>query len=188
MPVRKLYTRRGIVTALVITVLLVGAYYAGQAIARPAHLPRPLPAPHSLLRERAACTNLQTCRNALVKAYAGLEWAKRQRLHERILPASNLTPVEVGRELAARRAWRGNQFACLYALWNHESGWQVHDRNWSSQADGIPQANPASKMRAMGGDWRDNAATQIRWGLAYIDARYGTPCAALAYSNTYGYY
>jgi hypothetical protein len=30
--------------------------------------------------------------------------------------------------------------------------------------------------------------TQIRWGLWYISASYGTPCAALSHSYRYNYY
>jgi peptidoglycan DL-endopeptidase CwlO len=40
----------------------------------------------------------------------------------------------------------------------------------------------------MGGDWRTNALTQIRWGLWYIGSSYGSPCNALAHSNAYRYY
>ena len=34
---------------------------------------------------------------------------------------------------------------------------------------------PASKLAAAGSDWKDNAATQIKWGLQYIKQRYGSP-------------
>ncbi len=30
-------------------------------------------------------------------------------------------------------------------------------------------------MAAAGPDWKTNAATQIKWGLSYIRARYGSP-------------
>ncbi|MFE2288934.1 hypothetical protein ACFXDJ_32780 [Streptomyces sp. NPDC059443] len=33
-------------------------------------------------------------------------------------------------------------------------------------------------MATSGGDWADNPATQIKWGLTYIHDRYKTPCAA----------
>ena len=53
----------------------------------------------------------------------------------------------------------------------------------SSGAYGIPQSLPGSKMASAGADWRTNAATQINWGLGYIDARYGSPCGAWAHSE-----
>lgn len=93
--------------------------------------------------------------------------------------------VELGQAMASDAGWFGSEWDCLYALWNRESGWQTSDPNPSSGADGIPQANPASKM---GVGWEDDAAQQIRWGLGYIKGRYGAPCEAWAHSNAYGYY
>lgn len=87
--------------------------------------------------------------------------------------------------MAERAGWVGREWMCLYRLWNRESGWQTRDPNPISDADGIPQANPASKM---GLGWETNPDQQIAWGLRYIAARYGTPCAALAHSDSNGYY
>ena len=33
------------------------------------------------------------------------------------------------------------------------------------------QALPASKLASAGDDWKDDAATQIKWGLNYIAGR-----------------
>jgi hypothetical protein len=76
--------------------------------------------------------------------------------------------------------WKQNQFPPLQALWYGESGWRWNALNPSSGAYGIPQALPASKMAAAGADWRTNPATQIRWGLGYISAAYGSPANAYA--------
>jgi hypothetical protein len=73
-----------------------------------------------------------------------------------------------------------SQMAPLVSLWNGESGWRAAATNPSSGAYGIPQALPAAKMASAGRDWRTNPATQIRWGLGYIKARYGTPARAWA--------
>jgi len=83
----------------------------------------------------------------------------------------------------ALQALGGNtlQFQCLERLWTGESNWNPHAENRSSGAYGIPQALPAEKMAAAGADWRDNAVTQVRWGLGYISSRYGTPCDAWAF-------
>lgn len=70
------------------------------------------------------------------------------------------------------------QFECLTLLWNAESGWNHKALNRSSGAFGIPQALPGNKMRSAGSDWQTNPQTQIRWGLSYIEQRYGNPCGA----------
>ncbi|MCX5537717.1 peptidoglycan DD-metalloendopeptidase family protein [Streptomyces sp. NBC_00006] len=76
--------------------------------------------------------------------------------------------------------WGASQFGPLKQLWQHESGWRWNADNPSSDAYGIPQALPGSKMASAGRDWRTNAATQIRWGLGYIKGRpdYGSPARA----------
>jgi hypothetical protein len=84
--------------------------------------------------------------------------------------------------------WDQGQFGCLDALWRQESGWNVYATNPSSGAYGIPQSLPGSKMASAGADWRTSAATQIRWGLGYIKAVYGSPCSAEAHERADGYY
>jgi hypothetical protein len=97
-------------------------------------------------------------------------------------------PQTIAHSMVRSRGWSDYQFSCLQTLWNRESGWRVYASNGSSGAYGIPQALPGSKMASMGSDWRTNPVTQIRWGLWYISASYGTPCAALAHSYRYNYY
>lgn len=80
------------------------------------------------------------------------------------------------------------QFRCLVTVWNRESHWNPKAHNHSSGAHGIPQALPGWKMRSAGADWRTNPVTQIKWGLSYIDGRYGSPCGALRHMNNYGWY
>jgi hypothetical protein len=79
------------------------------------------------------------------------------------------------------------QYSCLVSLWNRESHWRVNASN-PDGAYGIAQALPGSKMASVGADWRTSAATQIKWGLGYIKARYGTPCGAWAHSQASGWY
>jgi hypothetical protein len=43
-------------------------------------------------------------------------------------------------------------------------------------------------MAKFGDDWKTNPATQIKWGLDYIEGRYGTPCKAWAHSESTGWY
>lgn len=94
----------------------------------------------------------------------------------------------IAREMVAARGWGVEQYDCLVALWQRESNWNVYAENPSSGAYGIPQSLPGSKMATAGADWRTNAATQITWGLGYIQSRYGTPCGAWAHSESHNWY
>lgn len=91
-------------------------------------------------------------------------------------------------DMVRARGWGDDQFSCLVALWNRESGWRVNAFNKSSGAYGIPQALPGSKMGSAGADWETSAATQIAWGLGYVGGRYGTPCGAWSHSQSTGWY
>ena len=91
-------------------------------------------------------------------------------------------------EMVTARGWGVDEYNCLVALWDRESGWNVYASNSSSGAYGIPQALPGDKMASAGADWATNAATQITWGLGYIDGRYGSPCGAWEHSETVGWY
>ena len=81
-----------------------------------------------------------------------------------------------------------DQFPCLDKLFAKESGWNPRASNASSGAYGIPQALPGSKMASAGSDWKTNPATQIKWGLSYIEGRYNSPCGAWSHSQNTGWY
>ena len=85
--------------------------------------------------------------------------------------------------LLKRYGFGSNQMSSLIKLWNGESGWNELAANPSSDAYGIPQSLPGSKMSSMGKDWKTNPATQINWGLNYIKDRYGSPDEALKQWN-----
>ena len=90
--------------------------------------------------------------------------------------------------MAERYGWGAGEFSGLSSLWERESGWDVLASKPSSGAYGIPQALPGSKMGAYGGDWQNNAVTQIEWGLASINDSYGTPCGAWSAFQSQGWY
>lgn len=98
------------------------------------------------------------------------------------------TAQAIASEMVAARGWGAGEFDCLVALWSKESGWNAFAMNRSSGAYGIPQALPGDKMASAGADWQTNPATQITWGLGYIQGRYGTPCGAWAHSQRVGWY
>jgi hypothetical protein len=95
---------------------------------------------------------------------------------------------------ASLNGWHGHQRECLNVLWDGESGWRTNADTrvtgltapGQPYAFGIPQAYPAQKMASAGGDWQSNPATQIKWGLSYIETTYGNPCNALAYKRSHG--
>ncbi|MFL6059676.1 MAG: lytic transglycosylase domain-containing protein [Marmoricola sp.] len=97
-------------------------------------------------------------------------------------------PKTLTRALMPIYGLASSDFECIDEIWTQESGWNVHADNPSSSAYGIPQALPGSKMASSGADWRNSAETQIRWGLQYIEKRYGTACAAWSFKRSHGYY
>lgn len=86
---------------------------------------------------------------------------------------------------AAQYGWTGDQWDALVWLWNHESSWLWYADNPNSDAYGIPQALPGSKM---GDGWQDDGAVQIDWGLRYIAGRYGSPKGAVNYWHIHHWY
>ncbi len=104
------------------------------------------------------------------------------------VPATSGSAQQIALAMLASYGWSSSQFACLDPLWEHESGWNVYASNPGSGAYGIPQALPGSKMASAGPDWESDATTQIRWGLNYIQATYGSPCAAWAHEEATGWY
>jgi len=103
-------------------------------------------------------------------------------------PAPAGSPQQIAMGMLGSYGWSSSQFSCLDSLWNQESGWNVYASNPSSGAYGIPQALPGSKMSSAGADWQTDAATQIRWGLGYIQGTYGSPCGAWAHEQADGWY
>ncbi len=152
---------------------------------------------------RAALTaklhELQATSNALQASYAAAQEAKRaaaaagdgsggSALGGIAGGPGSLSPSAAQSYAAGRLGaygWSGGQMSCLTRLWNIESGWRWNAYNASSGAYGIPQSLPGSKMATAGGDWTTSSRTQIEWGLGYIEARYSTPCGALAFETSH---
>jgi hypothetical protein len=80
--------------------------------------------------------------------------------------------------------WGTSQFAPLLKLWTQESGWNYKAVNPNSGALGIPQL----LGHAIPAGYRNSMAVQVRWGLAYIKARYGSPAAAWAHEQHFNWY
>lgn len=81
----------------------------------------------------------------------------------------------------ARQMVPADQFQCFSNIVDHESDWNYKAVNPSSGAYGLFQALPGSKMSSVGSDWQTNPATQIKWGLNYMNERYDSPCGAWSF-------
>ncbi|MET9427056.1 MULTISPECIES: transglycosylase SLT domain-containing protein [unclassified Streptomyces] len=88
-------------------------------------------------------------------------------------PASAASAQDIAKKMVP-----AGQYQCFSKIVEHESGWNPSATNASSGAYGLVQALPGSKMASAGADWKTNPATQIEWGLDYMNDRYGSPCGA----------
>jgi Membrane protein involved in colicin uptake len=102
-------------------------------------------------------------------------------------PTVNVSPGSV-QALARSIIGSDTQFQCFSAIVERESGWNYRATNASSGAYGLVQALPGSKMASAGADWQTNPATQIKWGLNYMNSRYGSPCGAWSFWQSHHWY
>jgi hypothetical protein len=119
---------------------------------------------------------------------ARLALLARQAATQPVMPTAPSGSAQRIAQQALGAAGQDGQFSCLDSLWSRESGWDVSASNPGTGAYGIPQALPGAKMASAGADWQTDAATQIRWGLSYIDGLYGSPCEAWAHEEADGWY
>ena len=99
-------------------------------------------------------------------------------------PAYAVAPVEAkeyisAKEYAALRLDNTEQYICLSVLYGKESAW--NDKAVNGSHYGIPQGRSEYLKTA-------SKYEQVDWGLAYIEARYGTPCAALRFFRENNYH
>jgi hypothetical protein len=155
---------------------VVAAEKAAAKAAQAARAARAAKAKAAAKAEAAKAAKARAAANAVVKA----------RTASVTTPSGS--PQQIAQQMLGQYGWSSSQFSCLNPLWEHESGWSLTAQNPSSGAYGIPQALPGSQMATAGGDWQTNAATQIKWGLTYIQGRYGSPCGAWAHEQSVGWY
>jgi hypothetical protein len=148
-------------------------------------------------------TDAQAKAATVAKAAAGkaaslaksVEKAKQTAKHTTTTPAVDIPSScneysgnrAVGCALMLKAGFGLDQMPCLDKMWAKESGWNQLAANGSG-AYGIPQAKPGSKMAKYGDDWKSNPATQIKWGLEYIESRYNSPCGAWSSWQVHGWY
>lgn len=97
--------------------------------------PRPMTPPTSLVKARAACPNTATpvqCRSALTRAYAGLEWARKERI-ARYRPSVELAiAIACATYPTVDCSWFNRMVTC-------ESGRDPKAKNRHSTASGLGQ-------------------------------------------------
>jgi hypothetical protein len=93
-------------------------------------------------------------------------------------PAQAASEASQAQAVAKKMIADSAQYTCFSHIVDHESDWNIHATNSSSGAYGLVQALPGSKMSSAGSDWKNSAATQIKWGVDYMKDRYGSPCGA----------
>ena len=120
-------------------------------------------------------------------------------------PTSALPPAERAKLLATPTPYRPRdtvwnaqryaenvlgptQYHCIDLIFTRESHWDPRAVNRHSGAYGIPQAKPGSKMRTFGSNWRYSPLTQVKWGIWYVNARYGSACNAYHFMQAHGWY
>ncbi|HEV7625640.1 MAG TPA: transglycosylase SLT domain-containing protein [Streptomyces sp.] len=101
--------------------------------------------------------------------------------------ASAAAPSGSPKAIARQIIGSETQFQCFSSIVERESGWNVHAQN-PSGAYGLVQALPGSKMASAGSDWRNSAATQVKWGVGYMKDRYGSPCGAWSFWQSNNWY
>jgi hypothetical protein len=105
-------------------------------------------------------------------------------------PAQAATPTSASsaKAIAHKMIPDAAQFNAFSNIVEHESGWNPSATNASSGAYGLVQALPGSKMASAGSDWKTNPKTQIKWGLDYMNERYGSPAGAWNFWQANGWY
>ncbi|WP_028800873.1 transglycosylase SLT domain-containing protein [Streptomyces sp. 142MFCol3.1] len=105
-------------------------------------------------------------------------------------PAQAAAPTSASsaRSIAHQMIPDAAQFNAFSKIVEHESGWNAGATNASSGAYGLVQALPGSKMASAGADWKTNPKTQIKWGLDYMNSRYGSPVGAWSFWQANGWY
>jgi len=126
--------------------------------------------------------SLQSIKNQQSKAVQdALEASQKERVYD-------LSSIQqIARGLCDKEFGDG-QFEALNRIVIKESGWNPRAKEPRTGAYGLGQALPASKMAPFGADYLTNPETQLKWLMAYIKGRYGTPNGALEFHKINNWY
>jgi len=130
--------------------------------------------------------NLLKCFRHFAQAAARIACAVVSVMGILFISAANASaPVKTGLEIQltpkqyAKQVLPFHQYQCALKLYTKESNWRPNAKNGSHY--GIPQGKSIYLKTA-------NPIAQVKWGIAYSDARYGSMCQALKHFNRKGWH
>ena len=94
-------------------------------------------------------------------------------------PVHTLGQIKQTPKMYAKANLPLNQYKCALELYTKESNWRPNAKNGSHY--GIPQGHTPYLKTA-------DPIAQVRWGIRYVKARYGSMCQALTHFNTKGWH
>jgi len=130
--------------------------------------------------------NLLKCFRHFAQAAARIACAVVSVMGILFISAANASaPVKTGLEIQltpkqyAKQVLPFQQYQCALKLYTKESNWRPNAKNGSHY--GIPQGRSIYLKTA-------DPIAQVKWGIAYSDARYGSMCQALKHFNRKGWH
>ena len=94
-------------------------------------------------------------------------------------PTHTLGQIKQTPKMYAKANLPIEQYKCALTLYTKESNWRVEAKNGPHY--GIPQGRSIYLKTA-------NGIEQVKWGIKYVDARYGSMCQALTHFKTKGWH
>jgi hypothetical protein len=90
-----------------------------------------------------------------------------------------ITVKQITPKMYAKATLPSTQYKCALELYTRESNWRPNAKNGSHY--GIPQGKSIYLKTA-------DPIAQVRWGIRYVKARYGSMCQALTHFNRKGWH
>lgn len=90
-----------------------------------------------------------------------------------------ITVKQITPKMYAKATLPSTQYKCALELYTKESNWRPNAKNGSHY--GIPQGKSIYLKTA-------DPVAQVRWGIRYVKARYGSMCQALTHFNRKGWH
>ena len=133
-------------------------------------------------RQAAAAKAARAAQQAAERRDAAAR-AARSQARTALAARASADPRSVARAMLGDFGWGEGQFGCLDSLWMKESGWSYVGQQRLLRCLRHPAvAAGLEDVQRRPPTGSTNPATQIKWGLGYIQERYGSPCAAWGHS------
>ena len=94
-------------------------------------------------------------------------------------PTHTLITIQQTPKQYAKATLPIRQYKCALELYTRESNWRANAKNGSHY--GIPQGRSIYLKTA-------TPIAQVKWGIKYVDARYGSMCQALTHFKNKGWH